>query len=102
TVKSSYALRALFELAVLTKDEGKERVTISELSERQNIPKDFLEKIFSELREAGILKSIRGKYGGYVLAKDPKNLKLSEIVKVLDNPLQSYDCITGECKLEIN
>ena len=93
TVKSSYALRALFELAVLTKDEGKERVTISELSERQNIPKDFLEKIFSELREAGILKSIRGKYGGYVLAKDPKNLKLSEIVKVLDNPLQSYDLL---------
>ena len=63
---------------------------------------DFLEKIFSELREAGILKSIRGKYGGYVLAKDPKNLKLSEIVKVLDNPLQSYDCITGEYQLEIN
>ena len=102
TVKSSYALRALFELAVLTKDEGKERVTISELSERQNIPKDFLEKIFSELREAGILKSIRGKYGGYILANDPKDLRLSEIVQVLDNPLQSYDCITGECKLEIN
>jgi Rrf2 family iron-sulfur cluster assembly transcriptional regulator len=101
TVKSSYALRALFELAVLTEDEGKEKVPISELSERQNIPKDFLEKIFIELRDAGIVKSVRGKFGGYALAKNPEDLPLSEVVQVLDKPLQSFDCIVGECSLEI-
>ena len=102
TVKSSYALRALFELAIMTKEEGRDKVTISELSKRQNIPKDFLEKIFSELRDAGILKSIRGKFGGYVLLKEPDKLRLSEIVGILDKPLQSYDCVNGECRLEID
>ncbi|MDN5342387.1 Rrf2 family transcriptional regulator [Oceanotoga sp. DSM 15011] len=101
TVKSSYALRALFELALLNK-EGIKKVSIAELSKRQQIPRDFLEKIFSELRDAGILKSIRGRYGGYVLLKDPKDLRLSEIVNVLDKPLQSYDCVSGECRVEID
>ncbi|MGM0640013.1 MAG: RrF2 family transcriptional regulator [Thermotogota bacterium] len=101
TVKSSYAMRALFELALLNKD-GIKKVSISELSQRQQIPKDFLEKIFSELRDAGFLKSIRGRYGGYVLLKDPKNIRLSEIVNVLDKPLQSYECVSGDCNLEIN
>ncbi|SDC04262.1 RrF2 family transcriptional regulator [Geotoga petraea] len=101
TVKSSYAMRALFELALLNKD-GVKKVSISELSQRQQIPKDFLEKIFSELRDAGILKSIRGRYGGYVLLKEPKNIRLSEIVNILDKPLQSYECVSGECNLEIS
>jgi len=101
TVKSSYALKALFELASLN-TEGVKKVSIAELSERQHIPKDFLEKIFSELREAGILKSIRGRYGGYVLIKSPESLKISEIVNVLDKPFQSYECIEGQCKVDAN
>jgi Rrf2 family iron-sulfur cluster assembly transcriptional regulator len=101
TVKSGYALRALFELAVLTKEEGRDKVSITELSARQKIPKDFLEKIFIELRDAGIVKSIRGKFGGYYLNKDPKELRLSEIIRVLDKPLQSFDCVIGECEIEI-
>jgi len=101
TVKSSYALRALYELCILN-NEGKEKVSITELSRNQNIPRDFLEKIFSELREADILDSLRGRYGGYVLKKKPSEIRLSEIVAVLDKPLQAYDCITDSCKRNVN
>ena len=98
TVKSSYALRALYELAILHKN-GVERVSINELSSKQKIPKDFLEKIFSELREYGIVDSVRGRYGGYALSKKPENLKLSEIIYILDKPFQSYECVvTGKCE----
>jgi len=76
TVKSSYALRALFELAVLTKDEGKDRVTISELSEKQNIPKDFLEKIFSELREGWYIKINKRKIWWIYFSQRPKGFKI--------------------------
>ncbi|SHF08159.1 transcriptional regulator, BadM/Rrf2 family [Marinitoga hydrogenitolerans DSM 16785] len=98
TVKSSYALRALYELALFHKN-GIERVSINELSTKQKIPKDFLEKIFSELREYGVVDSVRGRYGGYALSKDPKKLKLSEVIYILDKPFQSYECvITGKCE----
>lgn len=98
TVKSSYALRALYELVLFHKN-GVERVSINELSTKQKIPKDFLEKIFSELREYGIVDSVRGRYGGYSLSKDPKKLKLSEIIYILDKPFQSYECVvTGKCE----
>ncbi|GAB6188292.1 Rrf2 family transcriptional regulator [Marinitoga arctica] len=98
TVKSSYALRALYELALFHKN-GIERVSISELSTKQKIPKDFLEKIFSELREYGIVDSVRGRYGGYSLSREPENLKLSEVIYILDKPFQSYECVvSGRCE----
>lgn len=98
TVKSSYALRALYELANFH-NNGVKRVSINDLSKKQKIPKDFLEKIFSELREHNIVDSVRGRYGGYALSKDPKELKLSEVIYVLDKPFQSYECvISGKCE----
>ncbi|KLO22695.1 Rrf2 family transcriptional regulator [Marinitoga sp. 1197] len=98
TVKSSYALRALYELAIFHKS-GIKRVSINELSSKQKIPKDFLEKIFSELREYGIVDSVRGRYGGYALSKEPQDLKLSEVIYILDKPFQSYECVvTGKCE----
>lgn len=101
TVKSSYALKALYELAILN-EKGIKKVSISELSKKQHIPRDFLEKIFSELRDAGILKSIRGRYGGYALLKSPELLRLNEIVNILDKPFHSYECIDGDCKVDVD
>ncbi|AEX86226.1 Rrf2 family transcriptional regulator [Marinitoga sp. 1135] len=98
TVKSSYALRALYELALFHKN-GVKRVSINELSAKQKIPKDFLEKIFSELREYKIVDSVRGRYGGYALSRKPEDLKLSEVIYILDRPFQSYECVvTGKCE----
>ena len=101
TIKSSYALRALHQLALFER-EGKERVSVSEIAEVQDIPKSFLEKIFVELKDANIVEALRGRHGGYRLARSPKDIRLDEIVRVLDKTLLSYECIIkGKCPMDI-
>jgi len=102
TIKSCYALRGLYELYKLqnqqTQDEEKNFVSIYSISENTEIPNEFLAKIFSELKKAGIVDSGRGKFGGFNLTKNPEEIKLSEIVEALEVPLNSYDCVTkGDC-----
>lgn len=101
TLKSSYALRALYELAVST-EGGKEKLSLIEIVENNSIPRDFLEKIFGELRQAGIIKAIRGRYGGYALAKPPSEILIRDVILELDNPMNSYICIKnkGECEID--
>ena len=101
TLKSSYALRALYELAVSTQN-GKEKLSLVEIVENNNIPRDFLEKIFGELRQAGIIKAIRGRYGGYALAKPAEEILIRDIILELDNPMNSYVCIKnkGQCSID--
>ncbi|HQD63567.1 MAG TPA: Rrf2 family transcriptional regulator, partial [Defluviitoga sp.] len=98
TIKSCYALRGLYELYKLqniqSQNEEKNYVSIFNISENTEIPNEFLAKIFSELKRAGIVDSGRGKFGGFNLTKNPEDVKLSEIVEALEVPLNSYDCVT--------
>src|SRR5881227_46995 len=84
TTKSPYALRALTELA---RAGGEAPVPIGELARRRDIPVQFLEQLFAVLRRAGVLKSQRGVKGGYSFAKDPSQIKVIEVVELLDGPL---------------
>jgi len=103
TIKSSYALRALQELAT-SSENGEEVTSLSEIARKNNIPRDFLEKIFAELREAGFVKSTRGRYGGYTLAKKPEEIKLKAVILKLDRPMNSYVCLQSdeECDIDPN
>ena len=83
TTKSPYAVRALAELA----RSGAGPVPIGELAKRRDIPVQFLEQLFANLRRAGILKSQRGVKGGYSFARDPSEITVLEIVELLDGPL---------------
>lgn len=89
--KSKYALRALFELA---RRYNQGPVLIAELSERQRLPKKFLEFILLELRNQGILGSKKGKGGGYFLARDPSTISIGEIIRSLDGPLAPVPCVS--------
>lgn len=85
--KSEYALLALIDLA---RYYGKnELLKIMEVSERNNIPKKYLEQIFLQLKGAGYVRSIRGSRGGYELAKSPDEITLAEIIRLIDGPLAS-------------
>jgi len=85
--KSEYALLALIDLA---KHYGKDDPPkIIEVSERNNIPKKYLEQIFLQLKGAGYVRSIRGSKGGYELAKQPDKISLAEIIRLIDGPLAS-------------
>lgn len=85
--KSEYALLALIDLA---KHYGKgDPPKIIEVSERNEIPRKYLEQIFLQLKGAGYVRSIRGSRGGYELAKPPEKITLAEIIRLIDGPLAS-------------
>lgn len=95
STKSSYGIRALADVG--RQPEGTP-VQLATIAERQNIPLPFLEQIFSKLRRAGLVESVRGPRGGYKLAKPPKKISFADIITALEGPLESIICITPENK----
>lgn len=79
--KSSYAIKALFELALRSR---KEPVSVRTLAKAQGIPSRFLEIILNDLKHAGFVKSVRGKAGGYLLAHSPDAITIAEIISFLE------------------
>lgn len=86
--KSRYALRALLQMALL---DRRQPTAVSKLSESQRIPTRFLEVILNELRQGGFVLSIRGKHGGYVLAKPPREISVGQIIRFLESVNKQKD-----------
>ncbi|MBU0677651.1 MAG: Rrf2 family transcriptional regulator [Verrucomicrobia bacterium] len=84
--KCFYALRATLELA---KREGSGPVTIGDIASSQQIPARFLEAILRQLKQAELTKSLRGKEGGYYLAKPAKDITVAEVIQLIDGDLVS-------------
>ena len=78
---------ALIALVDLSSRSNKKNISLSEISERQNISLPYLEQLFLKLRKAGIVKSYRGAHGGYAVAKSPYLLRITEILKAVDQDL---------------
>jgi Rrf2 family protein len=89
TKKSKYGLKALLTLA---EDAGKGPVLVSDLAERQRIPKKFLEAILLDLKRHGFLQSKRGKGGGYLLSRSPAAITVGQVIRVLEGPLALVPC----------
>src|SRR6188474_3334919 len=83
--KGRYAVRALFDIAFY--NEGRP-TQVKDIAERQAIPPRFLEQIFQDLKRAGLVASRRGPRGGYQLAKTPAEIKLGDIVRALEGPIE--------------
>ena len=79
--RSRYGIRALIDLAQNTEAGC---VQLSDIADRNCISVKYLEQIFSGLRKAGILRSVKGPQGGYLLAKEPSKLKIADVILVLD------------------
>jgi Rrf2 family protein len=91
THKAKYALRAL---VLLSEEYGKGPVLISEIAEKEGIPKKFLELILLELKNHGVLQSKKGKGGGYYLVRSPKSVSIGSIVRFMDGPLAPVPCVS--------
>jgi Rrf2 family protein len=89
TKKGKYGLKALADLAALAPGET---AFITEIAERNNIPKKFLDAILLELRKAGILKSKKGPSGGYCLSKTVNEIRIGHVIRTLDGPLAPIRC----------
>ncbi len=79
--KSRYGITALIDLAMNSKDG---HVALSHIAERNGISLQYLEQVFASLRRVGMIKSIKGAQGGYLLNKPTKNITVAEIIETLD------------------
>ena len=87
--RGRYAVMALADLANFDKQNP---VSLRDISLRQNISLVYLEQIFSKLKKNDIVKSIRGANGGYILTKDPEQIKLSNIFSAVDEKVKTVQC----------
>ena len=89
TSKGRYAVMALVDLA---RFDNINPVSLRDISLRQGISLDYLEQIFSKLKRNEIVKSIRGTQGGYVLNKNPNDIKLTNIFHAVDEKVKTVQC----------
>jgi len=90
STRTRYGMRAVIELA---QHEGKRPLQLKAIADRQDISVKYLEQLMSMLRSAGFVRSIRGSKGGYILARAPEQITLSEIFHSLEGSVMTAECI---------
>lgn len=93
STKGQYGLTIMIDLA---KQYGEGPVSLKSIAEKNNLSVHYLEQIASPLRNATLIKSVRGAYGGYKLAKDPSLIKAGDIIRCLEGPLVIVEGIEDE------
>ena len=89
TTKGRYAVMAMADLA---SNQELKPVSLNEISLRQNISLSYLEQLFSKLKSEKLVKSIRGPLGGYRLEKNPRDIKISNIISAVDEQIKTLNC----------
>ena len=89
--KCKYALKALL---YISKNSGSKAILTSSIARDENIPRKFLESILRSLRNNQILISKRGKEGGFFLLRDPKDIYIVEIMRIMDGPVAMLPCVS--------
>ena len=95
TTKTRYGMRAITELA-MRHNNGP--VSVSNIAKKEGISITYLGQLLNKLKKSGIVKSIRGLRGGYILSKDPKDVTVFDVVKVLEGDLSVVFCMSENAK----
>ena len=90
STRSRYGVRAMFDLA---QHEGVSPQSIRAIADRQELSEAYLEQLIGPLRESGLVKSVRGAQGGYVLARDSASITVGDIIRALDGEMDLVDCL---------
>ncbi len=90
STKGRYSVTALYELAL---HYGEGAVPLKNISMNQGISENYLEQLMVPLRKAGLVKSIRGAQGGYMLAREPEKVTIGEIITTVEGPIALVDCL---------
>jgi Rrf2 family protein len=81
----------MFDLAL---NYGDNPIPLKSIAERQGISDNYLEQLISVLRKAGLVNSVRGAQGGYILARKPEHINVGEIIRALEGPIAPVDCVS--------
>ncbi len=92
STKGRYAVMAMVDLANTSNGSP---VALADIAERQEISLSYLEQLFAKLRKGGLVKSVRGPGGGYLLAYPAENTRVSDIILAVDEPIRTTRCAAG-------
>jgi len=92
STRGRYGLRALLDLAV---HQGEGPILLKDIARRQEVSLPYLEHLIAPLIAAGLVKSTRGARGGVLLLKPPADIRLGEVVRVLEGPIAPVDCVNN-------
>lgn len=96
STKGRYGLKAMVDLAVHSSENT--CVSLKSIAERQGISEHYLEQIIAVLKKAGMVKSIRGSQGGYILGKNSKDISVGDLLRILEGPLSFVECVSDSTK----
>jgi Rrf2 family protein len=101
SAKTRYAMEAMVDMAM---QAGGGPVALRKIAQRQEISQNYLEQIFMQLRAAGIVRSVRGAGGGFVLVKSPSDIRMAEIAAVFEGPIDLIGCASdaGRCSRSVS
>lgn len=93
STKGRYAVMAMVDLAINSNDRP---VCLADITERQEISLSYLEQLFAKLRRGGLVKSVRGPGGGYLLAHPAEGMRICDIILAVDEPIRATRCTPGQ------
>lgn len=96
STRSTYGLRAMINLA---KQEKLGNVSLAIIAKQENISLKYLERLFANLKKAGLIKAVKGAAGGYLLVKSAKQINIYDIIKALEGKLSPFHCSSKNEKI---
>jgi Rrf2 family transcriptional regulator, cysteine metabolism repressor len=90
STKGRYGVKAMLDLAI---HSSAGQIALKNIAERQDISENYLEQLFAILRKAGLVKSVRGAQGGYILSQAPENITVGAILRALEGSLAPVECV---------
>ena len=102
STRGRYGLKAMYQLAM---HYGEGPIPLKQIADKENLSENYLEQLVSQLRKEGLLTSVRGAQGGYMLSMPPEEITVGNVLRVLEGNLAPADCIIEEdygCENEEN
>jgi len=90
STRGRYGLKAMFQLAL---HHGEGPISLKIVADKQSLSENYLEQLFSTLKKDGLLDSVRGAQGGYLLSRDPNEITVGQILRSLEGNMAPSDCI---------
>jgi Rrf2 family cysteine metabolism transcriptional repressor len=93
STKGRYGVAAMYDLAL---HYGQGAISLKSVAQRQGISEHYLEQLMGTLRKAGYVKSVRGAQGGYALTKEPSQISVGDIIRIMEGPIAPVDCLLAD------